>query len=212
MFHYTTMHWVTFLTAAFLLDIAPGPDMAFILGQTARYGKRGGWAAMFGAWTGTFIHVVLAAAGLSVILATSALVFGIVKWVGALYLVWLGVRALLSHGEALVSDTSDGEEAAGWFSIYSQGVFVSALNPKVAIFFLAFLPQFVVEGAGPVSGQLFLHGVLIIAMAGLIEPFLVLFGAYLAQWLKRDPRVGLWLDRSVGALLIGLGLRLVVGE
>ena len=210
MFDYTLVHWITFLSAAVLLNLSPGPDMAFILGQTISNGRQGGFAAMFGIWTGAFLHVVMAAVGLSAILATSAVAFTIVKWVGAAYLVWLGLQALFSRDESLVSDSS--VEDPGLRSIYWQGVLVSTLNPKVAIFFLAFLPQFVVNGAGPVSAQLFLHGSLIIVVAAFIEPPLVVTGSRLAVAVRSNRQIGLWMNRGLGALLISLGIRLATSE
>lgn len=193
MFEYTVLHWMTFLSAAVLLNLSPGPDIAFILGQTLRNGRRQGLAAMLGIWTGAGVHVVMAAAGLSAILATSALAFSIVKWLGAAYLIWLGLKMLLSRGDALVS----GEDSikSSNRSIYWQGVLVSALNPKVAIFFLAFLPQFVVPGAGSTGAQLFLHGTLIIVVAAFIETPLVLAGARLGAFLKKIGRWGFgWIE------------------
>ncbi len=206
MFEYTLIHWVTFLSAAVLLNLSPGPDIAFILGQTLRNGRQHGFAAMLGIWTGGALHVALAAVGLSAILATSALAFSIVKWVGAAYLIWLGVRMLLSPGDQFPSDEKDG--SAHMSSIYWQGMLVCALNPKVAIFFLAFLPQFVVAGAGPAWAQLLLHGSLIIVVAAFIEPPLVIAGARLGVYLKENPRVGLWMDRGLGALFVALGAKL----
>ena len=210
MLDYSALHWLTFFSAAFLLNLSPGPDMAYIVGQSATRGLRAGYSAMFGLWAGTFLHVLLAALGLSVIIATSALAFGIVKWLGALYLIWLGLQALMSPGARLNTDVSDAPRSHR--RIFLQGALVSALNPKVAVFFLAFLPQFVVEGAGPVSLQLFLHGSLIIAVAALIEPLIVWAGAALASGLRRHPRVGVWMDRSLGVLLVGLGIRLAFSE
>ena len=184
--------------------------MAFILGQTVRNGKQGGFAAMFGIWSGAFIHVVMAAAGLSAILATSALAFSIVKWVGAAYLVWIGLQALFSKSGAFTSDKT--KDNPSLRSIYWQGILVATLNPKVAIFFLAFLPQFVVEGAGSISAQLFLHGFLIIVVAALIEPPLVITGSKLTSALKNNRQIGLWMDRSLGALFILLGIRLAASD
>jgi len=210
MFDYTLVHWLTFLTAAVLLNLSPGPDMAFILGQTVRNGRQGGFAAMFGIWTGAFLHVIMAAAGLSAILATSALAFTIVKWIGAAYLVWIGLQALFSKSSSFISGKTSVEPSMR--SIFWQGVLVATLNPKVAIFFLAFLPQFVVEGAGPVSAQLFLHGFLIIVVAALIEPPLVITGSRLTKALKNNRSIGLWMDRSLGALFISLGIRLAISD
>lgn len=93
MFDYSLVHWSTFFTAALLLNLSPGPDIAFILGQTARNGRQGGFSAMFGIWSGAFLHVIMAAVGLSAILATSAMAFSVVKWAGAAYLIWLGIQA-----------------------------------------------------------------------------------------------------------------------
>lgn len=205
MFDYTLVHWSAFLTAAVLLNVSPGPDIAFILGHAARNGRGGGFAAMFGIWSGTFVHVVLAAAGLSAVLAKSAAAFSAVKWAGAAYLVFLGVRTLSSRDGELPGAAA---AAARALSIYRQGVLVAALNPKVAVFFLAFLPQFVVDGAGPAGAQLFLHGSLIIAVAAIVEPALVLAGSRLAEGFRRHPRLGLAMNRGLGALFLALGVRL----
>jgi threonine/homoserine/homoserine lactone efflux protein len=210
MFDYSLLHWSTFLIAATLLNLSPGPDIAFILGQTVRGGRKSGFAAMFGIWTGAFGHVLMAAAGLSVILATSALAFGVVKWAGAAYLIWLGIAALRSGGGSFVADGV--KTNVKFFPIFKQGVFVGLLNPKVAIFFLAFLPQFVVPGAGPVWAQLFLHGALIIGVAALIEPPLVLAGEKLTANLRGNPAIGAWMDRSLGTIFLALGIRLALEE
>lgn len=209
MFDYTFVHWMTFLTAAVLLNLSPGPDIAFILGQTASHGRKCGFSAMFGIWTGAFLHVMMAALGLSAILASSAIAFSIVKWAGAAYLIWLGLQAVCSKGGSFVASKN---KEINFRAIYWQGIMVSALNPKVAIFFLAFLPQFVVEGAGPVSAQLFLHGCLIIVVAALIEPPLVLAGSRLARSLRNNRKIGLWMRKSLGALFIMLGIRLATSD
>ncbi len=210
MFDYTFAHWSTFFLAAVLLNLSPGPDIAFILAQTAKNGQRSGFAAMLGIWSGTFLHVLLAAVGLSAILATSATAFTLVKWVGAAYLIWLGIQALRSGG-APYSTESDVKQLSN-MKIFRQGVLVAALNPKVAIFFLAFLPQFVVVGAGPANAQLFLHGALIIVIAAFIEPPLVILGARLTRYLSQNSQVAAWMDRGLGTLFIGLGVRLALSE
>ncbi|KEA07402.1 LysE family translocator [Agrobacterium sp. SHOUNA12C] len=208
MFDYSLAHWIAFLSAATLLNLSPGPDIAFILGHTVRSGIRSGFAALFGIWSGACLHVLMAAAGLSAILAASAIAFSTIKWVGAAYLIWLGIQALRSKGEgAWIKETG---KTLPWSRIYRQGIFVSLLNPKVAIFFLAFLPQFVVEGAGPVWAQLLLHGSLIIVVAAFIEPPLILLGGRLTEALRRNRSVGLWLDRGLGALFVALGVRLAI--
>ncbi|MDL2404503.1 LysE family translocator [Rhizobium calliandrae] len=208
MFDYTLAHWITFLSAATLLNLSPGPDIAFILGHTFRSGRHSGFAALFGIWSGACLHVLMAAAGLSTILAASAIAFSAVKWAGAAYLMWLGIQSLRSKGDG--AWIKEAGKVLPWSRIYRQGILVSLLNPKVAIFFLAFLPQFVVEGAGPVWAQLLLHGSLIIVVAAFIEPPLILLGGRLAEALGRNRSAGLWLDRGLGTLFIALGVRLAI--
>jgi len=210
MFDYTLAHWSTFFVAVVLLNLSPGPDIAFILAQTAKNGQRSGFAAMFGIWSGVFLHVLLAAIGLSAILATSATAFTFIKWLGVVYLVWLGIQAFRSGGASYSSDTEI--RRLSNIKIFQQGVLVAALNPKVAIFFLAFLPQFVVVGAGPAGAQLFLHGSLIIVVAAFIEPPLVILGAKLTRYLSQNSQVAAWIDRGLGTLFIGLGVRLAFSE
>jgi threonine/homoserine/homoserine lactone efflux protein len=124
------LHWTTFLSAVILLNLSPSPDIAFILSQSARRGHRIGFAGLFGIWSGAFVHVVMAAAGLSAILATSAEAFTVVKWTGGLYLIWLGIQALRSQGRGFTPE--QGGQTAGAGAVYRQGVLVAALNPKVA--------------------------------------------------------------------------------
>ncbi|WP_029041266.1 LysE family translocator [Cucumibacter marinus] len=205
MFIYEPQHWLAFFAAAMVLNLSPGPDAAFILGQTARGGKRAGLAAMLGIWTGALGHVALAAVGLSALLAASATAFSIVKWVGAAYLIWLGIAAIRSAGSGFAAD---GRPALGLGAVFRQGMLVNIMNPKVAIFFLAFLPQFVVPGAGPVPAQLALHGILVIACAGLVEPPLIFAGAAIANRIRRSKRFAAWLDRAMGGIFIALGARL----
>jgi threonine/homoserine/homoserine lactone efflux protein len=207
---YDLTHWTAFLAAAILLNLSPGPDIAFILGHTVKGGARAGTAAMLGIWSGAFGHVVFAVSGLSALLAASALAFSVVKWVGVAYLIWIGIQSIRSAGGSLLAG-SVAPEGRFW-RIFRQGFLIDLLNPKVAIFFLAFLPQFLVEGAGPVWAQLLLHGTLIIVVAAVIEPPLVVFGGRLTAQLRNSRSLAKWLDRTLGALLIGLGLKLALLE
>jgi threonine/homoserine/homoserine lactone efflux protein len=204
------IHWSAFLTAAFLLTISPGPDIAFILGQTVKGGTRNGFAAMFGIWAGSLCHVVLAAVGLSAIIATSAIAFSAVKWIGAGYLIWLGIKALRSSGGSFVNESTQNPSPLA--SVFWQGALVCFLNPKVAIFSFAFLPQFVVDGAGPVWAQLFLHGLLMIVVAAFVEPLLVLLGSRISNGLRNSTSLAKWLDRGLGAMFIALGIRLATSD
>jgi len=206
---YDLTHWTTFFAAAFALSLAPGPDLTLIVAHTVRGGRRSGFAAMAGIWVGALGHVMLAALGLSAILAASATAFAIIKWVGAAYLVWMGLRALFGTGGLPAQQEA---HAAGVWRIFRQGVLTDLLNPKVAIFFLAFLPQFVVPGAGPVWLQLALHGVLVIFTAVVVEPPLILLGDRLAGGLRRHARAARWLDRGIGGVLVSLGVKLALIE
>ena len=209
MFEYTALHWATFLSAALLLNLTPGPDMAFFMAHAARNGRKAGFFALLGGWLGMYLHVILAAIGLSAILASSAVAFQLIKLVGAAYLIWLGIAAWRSNGPADLPGTIQKPPAE---RIFWQGLLVAALNPKVAFFYLAFLPQFVVEGAGPTWAQLLLHGSLIVLVAILIEPFLVLVSARLASALVSNSNLSRWLDRILGTIFVGLGIRIALTE
>jgi len=187
--------------------------MAFMLGQTIKGGRAKGFAAMLGMWLATACHAVLAAFGLSAILVASATAFTVMKWVGAIYLVWLGYQALRSKGSALMpDDKADNGITTTKKTIFRQGFVVCLLNPKVALFFLAFLPQFVEPGAGPTAAQLLLHGVLVIAVSGIVEPPIIVIADRMSHRLRHSVSVGRWLDRCLGVLLVGLGVKLAVSE
>lgn len=213
MFDYSLAHWVSFFIVALLLHLSPGPDMAFILGQTIKGGRVKGFSAMAGIWTGAACHALIAAFGLSAVLMTSATAFLMLKWIGAVYLVWLGIQAIRSKGSSFLSnDDLLSAPASNHWIIFRQGLMVSLLNPKVAIFFMAFLPQFVVDGAGPTSAQLLLHGFLIVIIAGVVEPPIILVADKLADRFRTSKKFGLWTDRCLGCLLIGLGIKLATSD
>ena len=208
---YDLNHWLVFFAAALALNLSPGPDIAYIVSNTVARGKRHGFAASFGVCSGSVVHVLAAAFGLSAILAASALAFSAVKWVGAAYLIYLGIRALLSAGAQFAADAGASTRAST-FAIYRQGFMIDVLNPKVAVFFMAFLPQFANPALGHVPAQLVLHGGLVIAVAVVVEAGIVLIAARFTDALRRNPRIGLWLDRALGTVLIGLGLRLALQQ
>lgn len=203
---YSYSHWAVFFSASFLLALSPGPDIMFILGRTIEGGRRSGFAAMFGIWAGTVVHIILAIVGLSAVIASSPAVFSAVKWIGVLYLLWLGVSAIRAQEIILTDDHA--KNSVSTRGVFFQGVLVTMLNPKIAIFFIAFLPQFVVDGAGPTWFQLLLHGVLLIAVSAVVEPVFVLLGAKLTQNLRNNPQVNFWLSRILGILFIVLAARL----
>jgi len=204
---YDLNHWIVFFAAAFALNISPGPDIAYIVSNTVAQGRRHGFAASFGVCSGSVVHILAAAFGLSAILAASAFAFSIVKWVGAAYLIYLGIHALMTAGSGFALD-GGARRHRSTLSIFRQGFMIDVLNPKVAVFFMAFLPQFAVPALGHVPLQLVLHGALVIAVALVVEAVIVLVAARFTEALRRNPRIGLWLDRALGTVLIGLGIRL----
>jgi threonine/homoserine/homoserine lactone efflux protein len=208
---YDLNHWIVFFTAAFALNISPGPDIAYIVSNTVAQGKRHGFAASWGVCSGAIVHVMAAAFGLSAILAASALAFSVVKWVGAAYLIYLGIHALMTAGAGFSIDGKPRKDRST-FAIYRQGFMIDVLNPKVAVFFMAFLPQFSDPTMGHVPLQLVLHGALVIAVGVLVEAVIVLIAARFTEALRRNPRIGLWLDRALGTVLIGLGVRLALQQ
>lgn len=187
--------------------------MAFMLGQTIKGGRAMGFSAMLGMWLATACHAVLAALGLSAILVASATAFTVMKWAGAIYLVWLGYQALRSRGGAFLPDDKiDRDFVVSKKRVFRQGFVVCLLNPKVALFFLAFLPQFVVPGAGPTASQLLFHGILVIVISGVVEPPIIFIADRISHRARSSVSVGRWLDRCLGVLLIGLGVKLAISK
>ena len=204
-------YWCVFFSAALALNLAPGPDLMYVLSRTVTQGPRVGLASAAGVSTGALVHVAAAAFGLSALLATSAFAFAVVKYVGACYLFYLGIQALRSGGAAF--DCRAGEvKAIGPWKAFCQGVWVDVLNPKVAIFFMAFLPQFVRPGHGGVSLQLLFLGLLVIGVAIVVDSCFVLAAARTTRYFRRHPKASIWLDRLLGSIFIGLGIRLALAE
>ena len=201
---------LSFLLAAVLLTASPGPDNLMVLGMGISRGRRQGMAFGLGCALGCLSHTALAVLGVSALVAASPLAFGALRWLGGAYLIWLGVQALRSRGGPL----GGGAEApqASLAGLFAKGLFANAINPKVVLFFLSFLPQFVVPAQGQVSLQLGLLGLLFTAQAALLFGLLGFFAGAVGTWLARRPAAGLWLDRAAGLVFVGLGLRLVVAR
>ena len=197
-----------FLLAALLITASPGPDNLMVLGMGISKGRRQGMAFGLGCALGCLSHTVLAVAGVSALIAASPLAFTALKVCGGLYLVWLGVQALRSRGGTQVRAVTDSEPSL--LRLFLKGVFANAINPKVVLFFLSFLPQFVVAEHGQVGLQIALLGLTFTAQAALLFGLLGYFSGAMGQWINRQPRVGLWLDRVAGAVFVALGLRLLV--
>jgi threonine/homoserine/homoserine lactone efflux protein len=197
-----------FVVSGLLLNITPGPDTLYILGRTASQGWRGGAVAALGIGAGLFVHTLGAAVGLSALLAASATAFTIVKWVGAAYLVYVGVSLLLAR--PAIHPPAPALRAAGLQTVFLQGFLTNVLNPKVALFFLAFLPQFVDPGA-PNKALAFLFLGFVFNFNGTLwNLFVAWSAARVVGSLNGSGRFALWLNRTVGALFVYLGIRLAV--
>ncbi|MBK3868067.1 LysE family translocator [Pseudomonas stutzeri] len=202
--------WLVFFSAALALNLSPGPDLLYVISRTLSGGRRIGIVSACGVCSGALVHVAFAALGISAILATSALAFTAVKYAGAAYLLYLGFQALRS-GSATSLELRAGPRASAW-KAYRQGVLVDVLNPKAAIFFMAFLPQFVRPEHGAVPLQLLGLGMLVVLVAIIVECTLVLLAARATTALRNNPGLSQWIDRALGSILIGLGIRLGLSE
>jgi RhtB (resistance to homoserine/threonine) family protein len=204
-------YWLVFFSAALALNLSPGPDLIYILSRSIAHGRRVGLASVAGVCTGAFVHVVAASIGLSAVLATSATAFTIVKYVGAAYLIYLGVKSLRSAGATFVSANGTELDRSLWRA-FRQGVLIDVLNPKVAVFFMAFLPQFVRPEHGREMLQLVMLGTLVICVAIVVEVSFVLAASKATIFFRANPTATVWLDRVLGSVLIGLGIRLAMSE
>jgi threonine/homoserine/homoserine lactone efflux protein len=195
-----------FLVAGILLNLTPGPDTAYILGRSIAHGRRAGIASALGIGVGSIFHTGAAAFGLSAFLATSAWAFSAVKLAGAAYLIFLGLRTLLrrEHGLRIPTKVEQGDDLAA----FRQGILTNILNPKVALFFLAFLPQFI-DSSTPSKMAAFLMLGLTFVMTGTLWCLvLAWFAAVLSTRLRGNATLAATLNRAVGSLFIFLGLRL----
>jgi threonine/homoserine/homoserine lactone efflux protein len=192
-----------FAAASLALLIVPGPSVLYIVTRSVDQGRAAGLVSVLGIHTGSIVHVAAAALGLSAILASSALAFGIVKYAGAAYLVWLGVKAIRGRGEERIERRRRADPMA---RIYAQGVVVNVLNPKTALFFLAFLPQFVDVSKGSVPLQAVILGAMFIVLGCISDGAYALVSARVSRAIRARRIAGparRWLP---GLTLIGLGV------
>lgn len=204
-----------FIAAGWLLNLTPGPDVLYIVSSALKSGVRAGMVAALGIVSGCFVHVFAAALGVGALLATSATAFTLLKWAGAAYLMWMGVKLLLAKGggSSIVPVGVSAEVAAvNLWRVYRQGFLTNVLNPKVALFFLAFVPQFIAPGTEDKVTAFLLLGLLFN-----LNSLPINFGyAWLAGWASR--RVGAvqramhWMDRAAGLMFIGFGLKLALSD
>jgi threonine/homoserine/homoserine lactone efflux protein len=203
-----------FIVSGLLLNILPGPDSLLIMTRSATQGWRAGSAAALGIGSGTLVHILAAALGLSALLATSATAFGVVKWVGAAYIVYVGIGLLRSRRSAAgeAGAPSPTVPPLPYQKIYLQGMLTNVLNPKVALFFLAFVPQFINTDAPSKPLAFIVLGCIFNFNSMLWCNALALFTAFASTRLKLKPLLALWLNRATGGLFLALGLRLALSE
>ena len=201
-----------FILSGLLLNIAPGPDTAYIVGRSLQLGWRGGVAAALGVSTGCLVHVFAAAIGLSALLVTSATAFTVVKWAGAAYLCYVGLTMLMSRPRPPNEVLPHATAVVSLARVFWQGALTNVLNPKVAMFFLAFLPQFVDVDA-PHKPLAFLTLGLIFIFNGTLWCLAVaLAAARAAGRMRQSGRAMVWINRGLGALFIYLGGRIALAE
>lgn len=198
-----------FIAAGLLLNITPGPDNAYITGRSLQLGWRGGAAAALGVGCGCLVHVVATAVGLSALLAASSVAFTAIKLIGGAYLCYMGIRMLLSRAE-VTKAAQDGTRVVMLRQVFWQGALTNILNPKIALFFLAFLPQFVDADASYKPLAFLLLGVIFVVNGTIWCLGVAAFAATAATRMRRSGGLMNWLNRGIGALFVYLGIRVAL--
>jgi threonine/homoserine/homoserine lactone efflux protein len=196
--------FLTFLVAALMLNIAPGPDMLYVIGRSVGQGRRAGVVSALGIFAGCWFHIVAAAAGIAALLRSSPLAFSIVRYAGAAYLLYLGVKIILQRTHLETRELP----RESLRNIFRQGVITNVLNPKVALFFLAFLPQFVDGARGSVALQILFLGLIFDAGGTVVNLVVAYAGGAAGELLRRSPRLARIQKWFTGLVFIGLGARL----
>jgi threonine/homoserine/homoserine lactone efflux protein len=207
MYDSTTL--ITFITASIVIILAPGPAQALVIARTISEGRNAGIITAIGLNTAVFVHAIAAAVGLSAILATSAAAYSIVKYLGAAYLIYLGIKAFSKQESGKTSRSIPGRGSTGPFA---KAFITGVLNPKVALFFLAFVPQFVDPRRGWILLQFITLGVILAIMDIVYESLLAIITATMSNRFTQGGKFSLWRQRITGTVLIGLGVRLFFME
>ncbi|MBW0449156.1 LysE family translocator [Paraburkholderia phenoliruptrix] len=202
-------NFALFLATSIAITMAPGPDNLQVLARGISQGRAAGLVAALGFAAGITFHTTLAALGVAALLRSSPLAFHAIKLAGAAYLIWIGIKALRSQGLA----TAHERAPQPLLSVFRQSVFGNLLNPKVTLFFVVFLPQFVqTDGAQSVTVQMLELGALFMLQTLVVFSLFGVCAGMIGAWLRRRPRVGVWLDRLAGATFIALGIRVALRD
>jgi threonine/homoserine/homoserine lactone efflux protein len=200
--------FVLFFAAALILAFTPGPGIFYVLGRTLNGGRREGMLSSFGTFMGGLVHVLAAAFGLSAILAASATAFHTIRYAGAAYLIYLGITMIRTrHVDAI-----EGSESSSAGRPLIEGITTEVLNPKTALFFLSFIPQFVVPERGHAAGQFLLLGGVSVALNTAVDLLVVVFASALARRIKRNKSFNSKQRTASGAGMIGLGVYVAVAD
>ncbi len=200
-----------FIVAGILLNLTPGADTMYILGRSISQGKKSGIVSALGIASGALVHCLFAAMGLSILLAESAMAFTIVKYTGAVYLMFLGSKALLSKSSTIAL-LEENDSKQNLVKIYASGILTNVLNPKVALFFLAFLPQFIDPNYTATFLPFLILGLTFVATGTMWCLLLAIFSAKLATQIRKRPKIKSWLDKSTGVLFILIGIQLALNK
>jgi len=195
---------LAFLIAALALNLAPGPDMLYVIGRSVGQGRKAGIVSSLGVFVGCWVHILAAAFGIAALLRSSPVAFNVVRYAGAAYLIYLGIK-MLAQKTDLASQQLKTERLG---VIFRQGAITNMLNPKVAIFFLAFLPQFVDARRGNVVLQILLLGLIFNVGGTLVNLAVAYAGGTLGELLRRNQSIARLQRRFTGLIFVGLGLRL----
>jgi threonine/homoserine/homoserine lactone efflux protein len=201
-----------FIVSGLLLNVTPGPDTAYIVGRSLQLGWRGGVVAALGIGAGCLLHVFAAAIGLSALLAASSAAFTLVKWAGAAYLCFLGVKMLLARAASPAAAAATATGTISLRQVFVQGALTNALNPKVALFFLAFLPQFVATDSPHKAAAFTLLGLIFIFNGTLWCLGVAVFTAGAASRVRKSGRAFAWINRGLGGLFVYLGIRIATAQ
>ena len=196
--------FLAFLIAAFALNIAPGPDMLYVIGRSVGQGRKAGIVSSLGVFVGCWVHILAAAFGIAALLRSSPMAFNAVRYAGAAYLIYLGLKMLAQKTDL----TSQQLKAESLGVIFRQGAITNMLNPKVAIFFLAFLPQFINAHRGSVALQIVVLGLIFNVGGTLVNLAVAYAGGTLGELLRRNEAIARLQRRFTGLIFVGLGLRL----
>jgi RhtB (resistance to homoserine/threonine) family protein len=203
------INFEAFLIAGLIMNLTPGADTMYILGRSIAQGKKAGILSALGISTGAIFHIIFATLGLSIILAKSATAFEIVKYFGAAYLIFLGLKTIFKKADEKF-ELNNESEVVNYRKIYLSGVLTNILNPKVALFFLAFLPQFIDPNYVQSSLPFLILGITFLLTGTIWCLTLALFASKLSNRIRKNYKIKMWLDKITGGIFVALGIKLAL--